>query len=128
MLRRQLSVFVLVAAAITGCQGESSVEPSAAIPGAWQCDDGIVLTIKPEGKYEWRVPAGESGQVGFAETGSEHHRVEADGGYSLLGSWRLKGSTLELDMLGDTDIYRVEFASANSVSLAGPESYSCTRA
>jgi hypothetical protein len=120
-------ILVAMCTALAACQSGVDVDPSATLPGAWQCDDGIVLTIQDSGRYEWRVPAGESAQVGFGTAESEHHRTESDGSYSLLGAWRLDGSKLELDMLGETDRYSVAFSSPTSVSLAGPETYTCTR-
>jgi hypothetical protein len=127
MARIDSALVVVACAALAACTSDASVDPAATLPGTWKCDDEIVLTLETDGRYEWAVLPGGPLQVGFATDESEHHRVEPDGSYSLLGRWRLSERTLELDMLGDTDRYQVAFSGHGSVSLKGPETYRCKR-
>lgn len=126
MEMRKVALYA-VTSLLVACGGGGVSDPAAALPGVWACDDGIVLTIASAGRFEWRVPPGAGPQVGFGTESSDQHRVETDGGYSLLGPWRFAGGTLELDMMGDTDRYQVSFSSSSSMTLAGPDQYSCNR-
>lgn len=118
---------VALASLLVACSGCSPVDPAAALPGKWSCDDEIVLTIESSGKYEWLVPPGSGVQFPMGGNGNEHVRTNEDGSYALLGNWRLKGSSLELDMLGDTDRYSIQFNSATSMVMNSDETYSCTK-
>jgi hypothetical protein len=124
MKLRVLSV-VIALAGVSGCGGSADVDLATALPGSWRCDDGLVIDLQAPGHYEWRVPPG--GPVHFPFGGNEHVRVNDDGSYALLGSWRLSGGTLELDMLGETERFNVSFGNRQSLRLRGPESYSCSR-
>ena len=73
--------------------------------------------------YEWRVPLDDEATL-YTES-NDYIRMNADGGYSLLGKWRLNNDLLELDMLGETDRYRLDFSSETSFRIVGPDSFSC---
>ena len=130
---------LFVAAACVGCSkpssgpgaptsGTDAVDVASALPGSWKCDDGIGVALKAGGKYEWSVPAG-ARNVQFGEASSEQHRQNPDGSYVLLGDWRFKDGSLELDMMGDTDRYAVTMSSASALALRGDDqSFSCTKA
>ena len=122
------SVPVLVCVVLAGgCGGAAPADPLAAFPGKWNCDDGIVFSIGTDGRYDWFVP--KSDDIQFGGTGAtEHMRVNEDGSYSLLGAWRLSGSRLELDSLGETDAYTLAFSSNDAFKLSGDLDLSCTRA
>ena len=42
-------------------------------------------------------------------------------------TWRVDSTTLEMDMLGETDRYTLKFASKTSFKMSGPDSFSCQR-
>lgn len=118
-------VVTAIILSLTACSGSVEVDPASVIPGSWGCDDEIILTINPNGKYEWRVLPYD--EVTLYTEGNEFLRMNEDGGHSILGKWRLDGDILELDMLGEADRFTLTFQSQTSFRMNGPESYSCIR-
>jgi hypothetical protein len=119
------TVSVLLAAALAvACSKSASVDPSVDILGTWNCSDEIVVVLKADGNYEWKVPPG---GAQFPLGGNEFLRTNRDGSYVILGKWRLSGETLELDMLGEWDKYSLAFRSPNAITMNGPETYSCVK-
>ena len=110
---------------LASCSGSVDVDPAAVLPGSWECDDGIVLTFKPNGKYEWRVPPDD--QLTIHVESNEQIRMNDDGGHSILDSWRLDANTLEMDMLGEADRYSLSFQSESKFRMEGPDVFSCRR-
>ncbi len=109
---------------VGGCSGSANVDPAQALPGTWNCDDGITLIFKSNGKYEWHVPHNDEYSL-YAES-NEFIRM-TDDGHALLGSWRQNGDNLELDMMGETDRYSLNFQSDSKMRIHGPETFSCQR-
>ena len=110
---------------LASCSGSVDVDAAAVLPGKWECDDGIVITFKPNGKYEWRVPP-DDGLILHVED-TDHIRMNDDGGYSIFGSWRLNANALEMDMLGEENRYSLSFRSESSFRMDGPDDLSCQR-
>lgn len=110
---------------IAGCSGSANVDSAQALPGSWNCDDGITLMLKANGKYEWHVPHDDEYSL-YTES-NEFIRM-TDEGHALLGSWRISGDNLELDMMGETERYSLSFRSETSMRIDGPDALSCERA
>ena len=118
-------VSVLLAAALAvACSKSASVDPAVDILGTWNCNDEIVVVLKADGNYEWKVPPG---GAEFPLGGNEFLRTNPDGSYVIFGKWRLSGGTLELHMLGEWDKYSLIFKSPSNLTMNGPESYSCVK-
>ncbi len=109
---------------LTSCSGSVDVDAAAALPGTWECDDGIVITYKANGKYEWRVPPDD--RLTIHVENNDHIRMNDDGGHSIFDSWRLNANTLEMDMLGEADRYSLSYKSESSFRMDGPDA--CNRA
>ena len=110
---------------LASCSGSVDVDAAAVLPGAWECDDGIVITFKPNGKYEWRVPPDD--QVTIHVEDNVHIRMNDDGGHSIFGDWRLSANNLEMDMLGEAERYSLSFKSESNFRMDGPDALSCQR-
>ena len=110
---------------LTSCSGSVDVDAAAVLPGAWECDDGIVITFKPNGKYEWRVPPDDHVTIHVED--NDHIRMNDDGGHSIFDDWRLSANNLEMDMLGETDRYSLSFMSESKFRMDGPDTLSCQR-
>lgn len=108
---------------LTGCS-KSDVDARAVLPGTWACSDGIVMVLNQDGTHEWQVPPG-SGNSILGDNAMV--RNMPNGGYALLGKWRVADGTLEMDMIADTDKFKVTFLSSSKMELDGPESYSCIK-
>jgi hypothetical protein len=119
------SVLLGIALILASCSGSVDVDAAAVLPGTWECDDGIVITFKPNGKYEWRVPP-EDGFIIHVED-NDHIRMNDDGGHSIFDSWRLKADSVEMDMFGEADRYSLSFKSETSFRMDGPDALSCRR-
>jgi len=50
-----------------------------------------------------------------------------DGGHSILDQWRVNDDVLEMDMLGETDRYKLEFRSDSEFQIAGPDTFTCRK-
>ena len=120
-LLTQLAVVWLVGA----CSNSVDIGPATALPGSWTCDDGIVVTFKDNGQYEWRVPPYDD--IDYFIEDSDQVKMHEDGGHSIYDTWRVDSNTLEMDMLGETDRYKLRFASKTSFKMSGPDSFSCQR-
>jgi hypothetical protein len=101
------------------------IDASKALIGAWECDDGIIVTFTADGRYDWRVPYDEGFEIGFKDNNSI--RRNEDGGYSILDKWRLSGEQLEMDMWGEVDKYILNFKSDSEVQLSGIEKFTCSK-
>lgn len=110
---------------LTGCGGAAPVDTAKALPGNWACGE-LLIGFNSDGSYDWRVPPG--GPVHFPLGGDNKHvKVHADGGYSLLGQWRLNGNALELDSMGETDRYQLEFSSNDAMRMKADDLTQCSR-
>jgi len=114
-----------IALILASCSSSVDVDAAAALPGTWECDDGIVITFKANGKYEWRVPPDDGSTIHVEN--NDHIRMNDDGGHSIFDSWRLNANTLEMDMLGEADRYSLSFKSESSFRMDGPDALSCRR-
>lgn len=110
---------------LVSCSGSADVNAAAVLPGSWECDDEIILTFKPNGTYEWRVPP--SDEVTIYVESNENIRMNDDGGHSILDEWRLSSGMLEIDMLRETERFSLNFQSETAFRMIGPETYSCSR-
>lgn len=108
---------------LTSCSGPVDLDAAATLPGSWLCDDGIIITFNANGKYEWRIPS--DGEVTLYVEGNEYIRMNDDGGYSILDEWTLNGDFLEMNMLGETDRYILDFISESKFRIVGPDTFSC---
>lgn len=121
-MNRRISLFGTVLI-LTSCSGSVDGDAVTALPGSWLCEDGIVVTFNTNGKYEWRVPPDDE-MVLHVES-NDQIRMNDDGGHSLLGNWRLNADTLEMDMLGETDRYEIDFRSSTKFRIVGPDTFTC---
>lgn len=110
---------------LTSCSNSVDVDGAKVLPGSWLCDDGIVVTFNTNGKYEWKVPAYDD--LEFYVESNDQIRMNDDGGHSILDKWRLSSDTLEMDMLGESDRYTLEFRSESEFRMVGPDTFVCER-
>jgi len=115
---------IALAVLMSACSGSADVDAQAALPGTWQCDDDVELVLNPNGSYEWHALYDDDFQISVAD--NEMIKV-TDRGHVLLGKWRISGDRLELDMLGETENFALNFRSATAVRLSGPETYGCEK-
>ena len=110
---------------LASCSESIDVDPAAVLPGSWECDDGIVVTFSPDGKYEWRVPPDD--QLALHVEDSDQIRMNDDGGHSIFDNWRVDANALELDMFGEADRYNLSFESKSKFRMDGPDDFTCRR-
>lgn len=121
----KLYLFSGLALLLGACSNSVDVDAASALPGSWQCDDGIVATFDSNGRYEWRVPAYDDTKIFFES--NEQVRMNDDGGYSILDKWRLDAGKLEMDMFGEADRYDLSFKSETNFRMVGTDTFSCER-
>ena len=108
---------------LTSCSSSVNVDAMTVLPGSWLCDDGIVITFNSNGKYEWRVPPDDEVKL-YVESNNQL-RMNEGGGHSILDNWRINAGALEMDMLGETDQYELEFKSKTKFRMVGPDTFTC---
>lgn len=123
-MRKQFFLFGVTLVLIS-CSGSVDVDAAKVLPGSWLCDDGIVITFNSSGRYEWRVPKYPETEI-YVES-NDQIRMNEDGGHSILDKWRLSSDKLEMDMLGVTDRYELEFKSESAFRMSGPDTFTCQK-